>query len=58
MAATISAVVEPDPAEASVLLVTRRELAVLAVAVAIVVGAVLLLVLTSHQVVTALSTSG
>jgi len=51
-------VVEPDPAEASVFLVTRRELAVLAVAVAIVIGAVLLLVLTSHQVATALSSSG
>ena len=46
MAATITSVVDPDISE-PVFLVTRRELAMLAVALTVVFGAVLLLILTS-----------
>lgn len=54
MAATIATVDESIATE-PVFLVTRRELAVLAVTVAMVVGAVLLLIVTSGQVVGALA---
>ena len=47
---------EGEPTEN--LLVTRRELAVLVVAVAVVLGAVLLLVLTSNEVAGAIFGSG
>ncbi len=54
MAATISTVMDPDVTPDAVFFVTRRELAVLAMVVAVVVGATLLLVLTSSQVASAL----
>jgi len=54
VAATISAARDPEIAPKSVPFVTRRELAVLAMVVAVVVGALLLLVLTSSQVANAL----
>ena len=49
---------EGETTENSGLLVTRRELAVLVLAVAVVLGAVLLLVLTSNEVAAALFGSG
>lgn len=54
MAATTTTVRERD-ADRADLFLTGRELVVLAVALAIVVGAVLLLVLTSHQLAGSLS---
>ena len=48
----------PETAEAPIFLVTRRELAVLTVAMAAVVGAGLLLVVTGGQVAAALSSQG
>lgn len=58
MAATITTVVDPDITPDPVFLVTRRELAVLLVALAVVCGAGLLLVLTSGQLASALFSSG
>jgi len=57
MAPSLTTVVKTSSTEAA-LPITRRELAVLAVAVAVVVGAILLLVLTSHQVASLLSGPG
>jgi hypothetical protein len=54
----MTTVMDADAGDDSVLLVTRRELAVLAVALAVVVGAVLLLVLTSSQVAEAVLGAG
>lgn len=55
MPATIPTVAQPDRPEDAVFLVTRRELAVLMVALAVVIVAVLLLVVTSQQVAGALA---
>ena len=58
MPETIITVLDPDATRGSVFLVTRREMAVLAVTLAIVVGAVLLLVVTGSQVASALTGPG
>lgn len=57
MAPSLTTIVKTSSTE-DALPITRRELAVLAVAVAVVVGAILLLVLTSHQVASLLSGPG
>ena len=54
MAATINTMVDDEVSGDPVFLVTRRELAVLATALLLVVGAVLLLVVASGQVTSAL----
>ncbi len=58
MAATIKTVVDPDVAEGPVFLVTRRELAVLIAALALVLAAALLLVFTGSQVAGSLLGTG
>ena len=60
MAATITRVGEAETttAERPVFLVTRRELVVLTVAIGAVLGAILLLVVTSGQMAAALASSG
>lgn len=59
MAGTIGTVGDPtDTALQATFLVTRRELAVLTVALATVVGAVLLLIVTGSQVASALTGPG
>lgn len=54
MAVTINTMVAPEGSRDPVFLVTRRELAVLTVALSMVVGAVLLLLVASSQVASAL----
>lgn len=54
MAVTINTMVEPEGSRDPVFLVTRRELAVLTVALSMVLGAVLLLLVASSQVTSAL----
>jgi multisubunit Na+/H+ antiporter MnhC subunit len=58
VAATITTVLEPEGGDEAVFLVTRRELAVLAVAITVVVAAVLLLIVTSGNVAGELLSSG
>ncbi len=58
MAATITSVPDPDVAEAPIFLFTWRELVVLTVALTAVLGAILLLVVTSGQVARALAGNG
>lgn len=58
VAATITTVVDPDITPESVFLVTRRELAVLTVALTVVLSVLLLLVVTSGQLAGAVFGSG
>lgn len=54
MAVTINTMADPEVSRDPVFLVTRRELAVLTVALSMVLGAVLLLLVVSSQVTSAL----
>lgn len=54
MDATVTTVMDPDIAKDTVFLVTRRELAVLAVALAVVVSTLLIFIVTSGQIASAL----